>query len=90
MNILPHFHYDCILVSLVISYQVFSDRVNGKSASTSGSTVFTSYFAIFCDQAHNKYGAYLFHAFLAVKTVLQEGCADLLFKIKPNTWNYNK
>ena len=54
------------------AYQVFHDRFNSKSVGTSGSAVFTSYFAIFRDQTRNKYGAYLFSMSLAVKTVLLE------------------
>ena len=50
------------------NYQVFHDRFSNQSASTSGSAVFTSYFAIFCGETHNKYDAYLFRTFLAEKT----------------------
>ena len=44
-------------------FQVFHDRFNSQSGSTSDSAVFTSYFAIFRDQTHNKYHAYLFTRF---------------------------
>ena len=69
---------------------MFHDRFNSQSASISGSAVLTSYFAIFRDQTHNKYGVYLFRAFQNVKTALAEVCVDWLFllceKITRNTW----
>ena len=50
-------------------YSSTQERFNSLSAKISGSAVFTSYFAIFRDQTHNKYSAYLFRA---VQTVLQK------------------
>ena len=71
-------------------YQVFHDGFNSQSASTSRSVVFTSYFAIFCNQTRNKYSDYLFCVFLDVKTVQQEVCTDWLFKSTQNTWDDQK
>ena len=67
-------------------HPVFYDRFNSQSASTSGSAVFTSYSVIFPDQTHNKYGAYLFCMFLALKTALTELSTDGLFRIMQTTW----
>ena len=52
------------------------DLFKSQSASTSGSAVFISCFAIFHDQTHNRYGAYLFRLLLAVQTALPEVCTD--------------
>ena len=50
-------------------HQMFHDRLNGQSVSISGSAVFTwNYFVNFRYQTRNKYGDYLFRAFLTVKT----------------------
>ena len=47
---------------------------------------FSRFFAIFRGQTHNKYGAYLFRAFLLTKTALPEVCADRLFKMTWINW----